>query len=90
MLPTSIEILHDLENHEHTICTSTTEQHIHKQNLDCDEFHKQITFYAFNFPTRLDVIPTHFYTSIFIDTPQIDNVVYQSTRTKRGPPKFTA
>ena len=39
MIPSSIEILHDLENHEHseTICTSVGEQHIHKENLDCDE-----------------------------------------------------
>ena len=90
MIPTSIEILHDLENHEHTICNAANEHHIHKQSLDCDEFHKHITFFSFDFSSKSDVIPTHFYTSIFIDTPQIDKEIYQSIKTTRGPPNFTA
>jgi hypothetical protein len=89
MIPTSIEILHDLENHEHTICTSANEHHIHKQSLDCEGFHKQITLFSFDFTSNLDVIPTHFYASIFIEKSQIFKEIYQSTKTTRGPPNFT-
>jgi hypothetical protein len=89
MIPTSIEILHDLEGHEHTVCTSENEQHIHKDSLDCDEFHKQLTFFSYTFTSNLDVIPTHFYTTIFIDKPQSTKEFYQSIKTTRGPPYFT-
>lgn len=87
--PTSIEILHDLENHEHIICTSLSDQHIHKKSLDCDEFHKHITFFSFDFSSKLDVIPKHFYSLVFIEQPQIDKEIYQSIKTTRGPPDFT-
>ena len=89
MIPTSIEILHDLENHEHITCISKNTQHIHKQSLDCDEFHKQITLFSFDIPSKLDVIPTHFYSSKFIDKPQIDKEFYQLIKSTRGPPNFT-
>ena len=91
MIPSSIEILHDLENHEHseTICTSVGEQHIHKESLDCDEFHKQLIISTVDFSSNYDVIPTHFYTTIFIDKPQIIKEVYHSKKYSRGPPIFT-
>jgi hypothetical protein len=88
MIPTSIEILHDLENHEHshTVCTSVGEQHIHIQSLDCDEFHKQLTIFSMDFTSNYDVIPTHFYASLFIDKPQNLKEVYHSKKYSRGPP----
>ena len=91
MIPTSIEILHDLENHDHseTICTSTGEQHIHIDSIDCDEFHKQLTINSVDFTSNYDVIPTHFYTTIFIDKPQILKEVYHFKKSSRGPPNFT-
>ncbi|WP_343330075.1 hypothetical protein [Polaribacter staleyi] len=42
-----------------------------------------------DFASNLDVIPPHFYTSIFIDKPQRIKEVCQSIRTSRGPPYFT-
>ena len=89
MIPTSIEILHDLENHEHNVCTSISEHHLHKQHLDCAEFHKQLTIFSIDFTSNFDVIPTHFYTTIFIDKPQIIKEVYHSNKYSRGPPNFT-
>ncbi|MDD7914236.1 hypothetical protein [Polaribacter ponticola] len=89
MLPTSIEIIHDLENHEHIVCSSQNDHHIHIEDLDCNEFHKQITFFSLDFPANLDVIPKRFYTSLFIDKPQIEKEIYQSIKTTRGPPHFT-
>jgi hypothetical protein len=38
MIPTSIEILHALENHKHPVCHSKTEKHLHEKTLNCD-FH---------------------------------------------------
>ncbi len=89
MIPTSIEIIHDLEDHEHIVCTSSLENHIHKQDLDCNEFHKQITFFSFDFNSGLDVIPKHYYSSIFIDEPQIYKEVFHSKKSSRAPPYFT-
>lgn len=88
MIPSSIEILHNLENHEHTICTSVSEHHIHKQDLDCNEFHKQLTVFSMDFTSNYDVIPTHFYSTLFIDSPQIFTEFYQPIKTTRGPPNF--
>ena len=40
LLPIGISFLHALENHEHQICNSKTEQHIHHDNkIDCSYFH---------------------------------------------------
>lgn len=89
MIPTSIEILHDLDNHVHTVCTSSAENHIHKQDIDCNEFHKQITFFSVDFLSNDDVIPQHFYSTIFTDTSQTYKEIYQSVKTTRGPPNFT-
>ncbi len=36
LLPIAIDIVHDFLNHEHTICSSKTEKHIHKKDIDCD------------------------------------------------------
>ena len=89
MIPTSIQIMHELENHEHTVCNSINVQHIHELDNDCDEFHKQLTTYSMNFASNYDVIPEHFYATNFIDKPQLINEVYQTKKSSRGPPNFT-
>lgn len=89
MIPTSIQVLHEFENHEHTVCISIGEHHIHKQDLDCDEFHKQLTVFSMDFTSNYDVIPRHYYTTIFIDKHQVFKKVYQTKKSSRGPPYFT-
>lgn len=89
MIPTSIEIIHVLENHEHTVCTSVSEQHLHEQSINCDEFHKQLTIFSMDFTSNLDVIPKHYYTTFFVDESQTFKEIYQSIKTTRGPPYFT-
>ena len=89
MIPASIQIAHAFENHEHTICTSLSEHHLHQENADCDEFHKQLSIYSIEFTSNLDVIPSHFYSLVFNDEPQTTHEVYYSTKTSRGPPVFT-
>ncbi|AUC84521.1 hypothetical protein CW731_04045 [Polaribacter sp. ALD11] len=89
MIPASIQIVHAFENHEHTICTSLVENHFHQDNAGCDEFHKQLTIFSVEFSSNFDVIPTHFYSTTFIDKPQRIKEVYHSKKSSRGPPFFT-
>lgn len=42
-----------------------------------------------NFTSNYDVIPTHYYTTIFIDKPQVIKEIYHAKKTARGPPIFT-
>ena len=89
MIPASIQIAHAFENHEHTICTSLVENHFHEDNVDCDEFHKQLIVFSVIFSSNFDVIPSHFYSITFIDKPQKFKDVYHSEQSSRGPPFFT-
>ena len=82
-------MLHVIENHEHTVCISKTEKHIHTNEIDCDLLHRPYQTYAFEIPSRLDVIPTHFYTSIIEEAPQLITVGLQNKKNPRGPPFFT-
>ena len=89
MIPASIQIAHAFENHEHTICTSLVENHLHQENVDCDEFHKQLSIFTIAFSSNFDVIPTQFYSTTFNDKPQRVKDVYHSENSSRGPPFFT-
>ena len=89
VLPSSLVILHDLQNHEHVICTSIGEYHIHKPSLDCDEFQKQLTIYSMQFTSNYDVIPDHIYATIFLEKQQVRKEIYYHKKTSRGPPNFT-
>jgi hypothetical protein len=35
LLPIAINAAHDILNHEHTVCSSKIEQHIHEKDIDC-------------------------------------------------------
>lgn len=89
MTPISIQIVHEFQNHEHSICKAIGEQHIHQLDNDCDEYHKQLTSFSIDFTSNFDVIPTHFYTTIYIDKPQTIKEVYRSKKSSRAPPYFT-
>ncbi len=87
-IPSVIQLVHVFENHEHTTCTSKEVQHIHANEFDCDIFHRPYQDLALDIPSRFDVIPEHFYTTIFINVPQGIHVVYHSKKSSRGPPSF--
>jgi|TARA_R110002126_G_scaffold112105_1_gene250191 hypothetical protein len=36
LLPLAINAVHDLLNHEHKVCSSKIEQHIHQKDIDCN------------------------------------------------------
>ncbi len=78
--------MHIFENHEHKICTSIDKHHIHELELDCEIFHLQLKTPTIYLASNYDVIPQHFYTTIFIETPQQIEVKYHLKKTSRGPP----
>jgi len=88
MLPVGLQLLHTLEHHEHTVCDSENEQHIHKQELDCSIYHVQL---------RTESPDLNSYTSLYLEiaknnTPlflAIENLHFpQKNTTTRGPPIF--
>ena len=88
MLPATIKLVHLLENHEHVVCTSKTEQHFHEIEIDCTFCHVQSEIFTTEFTSNYDVIPQHFYSDISSKQPQKIKVVYHSKKTSRGPPNF--
>ncbi len=87
-IPSVVQLVHVFENHEHTTCTSQEVTHVHVNEFDCDIFHRPYQNVALDIPSRFDVIPVHFYTTIFIEVPQVISVVYHSIKSSRGPPSF--
>jgi len=87
-LPSAIQLVHALENHEHTVCVSKTDTHIHANEFDCDIFHRPHQTLGYELPSTLDVIPTHYYTTTSKEIPQVFLVVFQNKKNPRGPPFF--
>lgn len=86
LFPIGLQFAHALENHEHIVCSSTTDQHIHNQTIDCSVNHLQLDnstlFYVLNYDV---IVP-----SISIDLPlyyanENHNIHLYYTST-RGPP----
>lgn len=90
LLPSAIQLAHTLENHEHTVvCTSTDDQHFHKQELDCSLLHFHFETYSFTATSNYAVIPQHFYKKEYNEQSQLESVVYSEKKSSRGPPHFT-
>ena len=45
-LPSSIQIAHAFESHEHIICSSDVEHHFHEDDIECVLCHLQADSYA--------------------------------------------
>lgn len=48
LLPTAIQVIHALNKHEHVVCISKTEQHLHELENDCSDLHLQLTVFYYN------------------------------------------
>jgi hypothetical protein len=84
--PLSIQILHVLENHEHTVCTSKVDNHIHEKDFDCKiDLIKQNRFFLAtnNFPLDLNTKITS--TTSSLEYNFLKNH-YQLPFSLRGPP----
>lgn len=89
LLPSAIQLAHTFENHEHTVCTSTDNQHFHEQELDCSQLHFNFEVFSFTATSNYAVIPQHFYKKEYNEQPQLVSVVYSEKKSSRGPPYFT-
>ncbi len=89
LLPTVVLTMHLFENHEHTICTATNEQHYHAQELDCSLAHYQFSTFTYETAQNYAVIPQHFYKLNYDAQPQLVSFVYTNKKSSRAPPYFT-
>lgn len=60
LFPVGLQFVHALEDHEHIVCSSKIDQHIHNQNIDCSFSHVQLDnntlFYTLNYEVTAIII----------------------------------
>lgn len=88
LLPIGIEFTHSFEKHEHIICNSIDNQHIHNQEIDCSfcHFHHNFssTIVEYNFKlNRATIIDEKPLSSV-----QQNYKVFLYFNSSRGPPYF--
>lgn len=89
LLPTVVLTIHLFENHEHTVCTSTSEHHFHAQELDCSLAHYHLNTFTYQTAESFSVVPQHFYKLDYETQPQLISFVYTDKKSSRAPPYFT-
>ena len=85
-IPSIIQVVHAYENHEHTVCKSINDQHIHEKEVDCSQLHVLLnTNYYFTSETE-NIKRTFFinksFTAYFVKGTQF----YYSKKSSRAPP----
>lgn len=88
MLPVGLQLLHTLEDHEHTVCDSEDTQHIHKQELDCSIYHVKLRTESPDLNNSISIIieTEKNSTPLFLAKPC--TLTPQKTSRTRGPPLF--
>lgn len=89
ILPATIQLVHAFEQHEHVVCTSEVEQHIHENDLECALCHLQAQNHAIDFHKETEVIPPQFYTTNQEQTTSKYIPVVLHQKSSRAPPYFT-
>ena len=85
-LPATIQIAHAFESHEHVICSSDTEHHLHEDDIECFLCHLQAETHLVAFDNNYDVIPSTFYNTSNEVTPFAIAKVYLHKKSSRAPP----
>lgn len=88
-LPTAVLTAHLFENHEHTVCTSTNEQHYHSQDIDCSLDHYQFTIYTYQSSDSFVTEIQHYYKQNYTTQNNIVVSAYTQQKSSRAPPYFT-
>lgn len=86
LFPSAIQLAHTFENHEHTVCTSTNDQHFHKKELDCSLLHFNFEVFALNFNSDYNLIAVLYFKTLFNDQPQFIPVNHIVKALPRAPP----
>lgn len=86
LLPTAIQVAHAFDKHEHVICISKSDKHLHELENDCGDLHLQLTvfYYNFNNPESLLNEPVNVKKTICKSQQLIAN--YSSNKSSRAPP----
>ncbi|SFZ82952.1 hypothetical protein [Tenacibaculum maritimum] len=75
-----------LQKHEHTVCKSVSDHHIHELRFDCSDLHLQIELFSSIVFQKTAVIPQYFYTENILYKPKQANKLFISKKHSRGPP----
>lgn len=82
----ALQIAHVLENHEHEVCLSKTEKHIHEKNPDCKELHYLIKINSSNIQENFDIDSYNQITSIDDAVKSSDYSYNLTKKSSRAPP----
>lgn len=86
LLPFAVKLDHVFENHEHVVCNSTIENHLHESEVDCDFFDYQINQLGYASAASFEqVLATDISTDTFF-IPQTFVPSEQMVSSLRGPP----
>jgi len=89
LFPSTIQVIHALENHEHVVCTAKDIKHIHEQNDDCSIYHTIIDNNFILLHHYNDEIAIKTYFERFNTTTQINSLGFLKLKSSRGPPIFS-
>jgi hypothetical protein len=86
-IPSSMQIMHALENHTHPVCISKIENHVHEKVLDCDFHYFKVKQGYLTNNTYKSILP--FNKKAIIDVPYNFLLEYQPLSYQlRGPPAY--
>lgn len=89
LLPFAVKLEHIFEDHEHSVCSSKIENHIHQLNDDCDFLNYNISSFNYfnNFVYKVVELPT------FLEKNYTYAVAFTSSQKAtsflRGPPNLS-
>ena len=86
LLPTAIQVAHAFEEHEHVVCISKSEKHLHELENDCGDLHLQLTVFYYNFNNHESLLNEQIYTKKTIRKSQQLLANYSSNKSSRAPP----
>ena len=86
LLPTAIQVAHAFEEHEHVVCISKSEKHLHELENDCGDLHLQLTVFNYNFNNPNSLFNEFDYQNITINKSQQLITNYSSKKSSRAPP----
>ncbi len=86
LFPITIQAVHALENHEHTICTAKDVKHIHQLNIDCSVYHAQMPTTVFDFPQEFRTLDLKIKRQVLVLYRQKYYSLALYSKPSRGPP----
>ncbi len=89
LFPSTVQVLHALENHEHVTCTAKNVKHIHQQNDDCSIFHTTVNNGALLIDNFEEAIVVPIYFERIITTTQVNSLGFFKLKSSRAPPIFS-